>query len=132
MKREYNISDIKDLDIVIWKPFLVFLKWDLWAWKTTLSKYIINDILWISEKVLSPTYTYYNKYNNIYHFDLYRLSTYDEFFYIWWEDILDNNSGVIIIEWPELIEKYYKPDLEIILTKTSNEEDRIIEVIKKI
>ncbi|MBT3726615.1 hypothetical protein HOG21_02715 [bacterium] len=30
----------------------------------------------------SPTYTYYNKYNDIYHFDLYRLKSYDEFFSI--------------------------------------------------
>ncbi|MBT3728584.1 hypothetical protein HOF65_00670 [bacterium] len=42
--------------------------------------------------MISPTYTYYNKYNNIYHFDLYKLKSYDEFFAIGGEDILDNNN----------------------------------------
>jgi tRNA A37 threonylcarbamoyladenosine biosynthesis protein TsaE len=35
---------------------------------------------------------------------------------------------VILVEWPELIEKYYKPDIEIILKKTDNEDEREIEV----
>ena len=71
----------------------------------------------MKSKVTSPTYTYYNKYNNIYHFDLYRLQDYNEFFAIGGEDILDNNEWIILIEWPELLEKYYQPDLEIILKK---------------
>lgn len=131
MGKKYVLDNIKDLDIVINKPCLIFLKWDLWAWKTTISKYILNDILKIKEEITSPTYTYYNKYGDNYHFDLYRLSNYDEFFSIGGEEILDNNTWVIIIEWPELIEAYYKPDLEIILSKTDNENEREIEVISK-
>ena len=128
MKIKYSINKINSLDIKINKPSLIFLKWDLWAWKTTISKYIINDLLWKKFSITSPTYTYYNKYDDIYHFDLYRLNNYDEFFAIWWEDILDNNEWVIIIEWPELIEKYYSPDIEIILLKTNNENEREIEI----
>jgi len=125
---KYSINNIKDLKIKINKPSLIFLRWDLWAWKTTISKYIINNLLLNNSNVTSPTYTYYNKYNDIYHFDLYRLINYDEFFAIWAEDILDNNSWVIIIEWPELIEKYYSPDIEIFLSKCDNEEERLIEI----
>jgi tRNA A37 threonylcarbamoyladenosine biosynthesis protein TsaE len=33
---------------------------------------------------------------------------------------------VILIEWPEIIEKYVKPDLVISLKKTKNEEEREI------
>jgi len=131
MLQKYSLDNLKDLQIPINKPCIVFLKGDLGAWKTTLSKYIINNILWIKEDVTSPTYTYYNKYNDVYHFDLYRLQDYDEFFAIWWEDILDNNEGVILIEWPELLEKYYKPDIEIILKKTDIEDEREIEIIKR-
>jgi len=119
---------MNSLDIKINKPSLIFLKGDLWAWKTTISKYIINELLWNNSSITSPTYTYYNKYNDIYHFDLYRLNNYDEFFAIWGEDILDNNNWVIIIEWPELIEKYYSPDIEIVLTKTNNDDEREIEI----
>ena len=128
MKKIYSINNIKSLEIKINKPSIIFLKWDLWAWKTTISKYIINDLLWINVDVISPTYTYYNKYDDVYHFDLYRLKNYDEFFAIGWEDILDNNEWVILIEWPDLIETYYKPDIEIILSKTDNQDEREIEI----
>lgn len=128
MKEKYTLNNISSLDLPIKKPSIIFLKWDLAAWKTTLCKHILNNILKIDEKITSPTYTYYNKYLENYHFDLYRLNDYDEFFAIWWEEILDNNSWVILIEWPEIIEKYYKPDLEIILKKTENDLQREIEI----
>ncbi len=148
MKKIYSIDNISSLNIPLNKPSIIFLKWDLWAWKTTLTKHILNNLLWIKEEITSPTYTYYNKYTvdswplatnpwqltpyiwfTVYHFDLYRLSDYDEFFAIWAEDILDNNNWIIIIEWPELIEKYYKADLEIILKKTNNDNEREIEIM---
>lgn len=131
MIQKYFLKYISDLKIEIKKPCLIFLKWDLWAGKTTLAKHILNDILWIEGEVTSPTYTYYNKYLDNYHFDLYRINNYDEFFAIWWEEILDNNSWVILVEWPEIIEKYYSPDLEIILKKTENSKEREIKIIKR-
>lgn len=122
----YKLENIKALDIAINKGNIIFLYWDLRAGKTTLSKHIINDILWISEEVRSPTYTYYNKYSeNIYHFDLYRLKNYDEFFAIWWEEILDNPDNICIIEWPEILEKYFKADIVIKLWKISQDERSI-------
>ena len=137
MKKKYNIKEIKNLNIPIKKWDIIFLKWDLWAWKTTISKHILNNILKVNDNIVSPTYTYYNKYEwfldwekiNIYHFDLYRLENYDEFFAIWAEEILDNNSWIILIEWPDIIEKYYKPNLEIKLFKTEKENCREIEII---
>lgn len=130
MIKKYSLDNISSLEIDIKSPCIIFLRWDLWSWKTTLAKYILNNILWISEQITSPTYTYYNKYWKNFHFDLYRLQNYDEFFAIWGEEILDNNSWVILIEWPDLIEKYYKPDIEIFLKKTENELERNIEIIK--
>ena len=131
MIKKYFINNISDIKLTIKKPCLIFLKWDLWAWKTTISKYILNNLLNVKSLVTSPTYTYYNKYWDNYHFDLYRLKNYDEFFAIWAEDILDNNSWVILIEWPELIEKYYSPDIEIIIKKTNIEDERELEIVYK-
>lgn len=131
MINKYSIDKIKELKIPIKKPSIIFLNGDLWAWKTTLSKHILNNLLWIKEDITSPTYTYYNRYNDNYHFDLYRLKDYDEFFAIWWEDILDNNTWIILVEWPDLISKYYKPDLVINITKTDIEDERQIEIIEK-
>ena len=134
--QKYVLNEIKELKIPLNKPNIVFLKGDLWAWKTTLSKYIIWDILWVKEDITSPTYTYYNKYKwvldweeiDIYHFDLYRLENYDEFFAIWWEEILDNNNWIILIEWPDIISDYYNPDLLIEIFKTEKEEERVIKI----
>lgn len=128
MKKKYFLDELKNINISLNKPCLIFLKWDLWAWKTTLSKHIFTNLLWIKEDITSPTYTYYNKYWDNYHFDLYRLEEYDDFFAIGWEDILDNNTWVIVMEWPDLIEQYYQPDIEILLEKTSDENQRYITI----
>lgn len=130
MFTDFSLEAIKTLDIPISSPCIIFMYWDLWAWKTTLSKEIISRFTQSEHVVTSPTYVYYNKYENIYHFDLYRMRDYDEFVSIGWEEILDNNSGVIIIEWPELLEAYYVPDIIIRLKKTQEETIRSIEVIR--
>jgi tRNA threonylcarbamoyladenosine biosynthesis protein TsaE len=125
----YKKSELDTFFLEIFPWDIIFLRWDLAAGKTTLSKHIINNLLKQSQEVHSPTYTYYNKYEpNIYHFDLYRLGNYDEFFAIGWEEILDNWENISLIEWPDIIEKYYKPTVEIFLTKTQNEDERQIEV----
>lgn len=126
--KKYLLSDIQDIKLDLAKPKIIFLKGDLWSWKTTLSKHILNNILDIKENITSPTYTYYNKYYNNYHFDLYRLKNYDEFFAIWAEEILDNNSWIILIEWPDIIEKYYTPDIIINISKTNREDEREINI----
>lgn len=129
MLKKYNLDEIKNIKLNISTWDIIFLHWDLAAWKTTLSKHIINDLLWVKEEVKSPTYVYYNNYSNIFHFDLYRIKDYDEFFAIGWEDILDNSENISIIEWPEVLKKYYKPTIEIFLKKTSNDLEREIEII---
>lgn len=139
MIKKYNINEINKLNIDIKTPSIVYLYWDLWAGKTTISKYIIKDVFWYIKEVTSPTYTYYNKYVGenwiykwkiIYHFDLYRLKNYDEFFAIGGEEILDNNEWIILVEWPEILEGYYKPDIVIKINKTDKEDEREIEVIE--
>lgn len=131
MKKNYFLKDLSKINFEI-KPWdIIFLYWDLASWKTTLSKHIIWNTLWVNKIITSPTYNYYNKYSsNIYHFDLYRLEKYDEFFSIWWEDILDDKNNISIIEWPNLLEDYYKPSISIYLRKTENDDEREIEIIR--
>lgn len=125
----YKKDELHQFSLDIRRGDIIFLRWDLAAWKTTLSSHIIKNILQKAWEVHSPTYTYYNKYDpNVYHFDLYRLQDYDAFFAIWWEEILDNPENISLIEWPDIIEKYYKPTLEIFLSKTENEQERRIEI----
>lgn len=130
MDKTYTLNEIKDLDFIDSKPALVFLHGDLWAGKTTLVQSQIKKMLGEEQTINSPTYVYYNKYEDVYHFDLYRLRDYDEFVSIWGEEILDNNQGVIFIEWPEILEPYYTPDYIIRLEKTSKEEERRMSIQK--
>jgi len=141
MVKKYFLDDIKHININIKSWDIIFLYGDLASWKTTFSKHIINDLLWVNMDVKSPTYNYYNKYEiphpnplllgegiNCYHFDLYRLKKYDEFFAIGWEEILDNPENISIIEWPEIIWDYFKPTIQIFFKKTNNEKEREIEI----
>lgn len=131
MIQNYSLDMLDDLELNIKKPSIIFLYWDLWAGKTTLSKSIISKYAKRDFTVNSPTYVYYNKYDDIYHFDLYRIGDYDEFVSMWWEEILDNNEGIILIEWPEKLEKYYIPDIKIYINKTPEENLRELEIVYK-
>lgn len=83
------------------KNKVLLLKWELWAWKTTLIKWFA-DWLWINPaKVQSPTYAYVNIYDDkLLHIDMYRLSSYDELIE---KGILNQISDFdnVVIEWPK-------------------------------
>jgi tRNA threonylcarbamoyl adenosine modification protein YjeE len=53
--------------------------------------------------VRSPTYTYYQKYNTIYHCDLYRLEDYSTWVSIGGEEIAQSPDSILLIEWPEIL-----------------------------
>jgi tRNA threonylcarbamoyladenosine biosynthesis protein TsaE len=131
MKQIYSLDNIPAINFPENKPCIVFLHGDLWSGKTTLSKWILQNIFDVKDEITSPTYTYYNKYGKNFHFDLYRIWDYDEFFAIGGEDILDNLEWIALIEWPEKIAQYYTPDIIINLTKTDDENKREIEIIYK-
>tara|TARA_B100002052_G_C15840621_1_gene579968 strand:- start:516 stop:956 length:441 start_codon:yes stop_codon:yes gene_type:complete len=84
---------------------ILCLKGKLGIGKTTLARAIIQSLTNV-DKVLSPTYplmiNYQYKNTYIWHFDLYRLKNVNEIWNLGFEDAL--NDGIIIIEWPEIIE----------------------------
>ncbi len=130
MQHTYTLETLHTLPLHIDRPILIFLYGDLWSGKTTLSQHIIHSLVGTSPTVTSPTYVYYNKYENIYHFDLYRVTQYDTFVSIGGEEILDNNTWVVLIEWPEVIESYYTPDMRIYIEKTQEVGVRKIHIEK--
>jgi tRNA threonylcarbamoyladenosine biosynthesis protein TsaE len=70
--------------------------------------------LGISGPVQSPTYTYVSVYflsdgRTVYHFDLYRLSSYEEFIQAGFDEYLYDPSALCFIEWPEILKGILPP-----------------------
>ncbi|MEZ5197486.1 MAG: tRNA (adenosine(37)-N6)-threonylcarbamoyltransferase complex ATPase subunit type 1 TsaE [Bacteroidales bacterium] len=103
---------------------------EMGAGKTTFIKSIC-DFLGVKDVVTSPTFAIINVYKTngdaeVFHFDLYRLKSIEEFFDIGYEDYFYGDS-YCFIEWPEKVEEYL-PDGTIrvnIDTETDSELRRI-------
>ncbi len=85
---------------------IIALQGDLGAGKTTLIKGIAQGFAGVSPReVSSPTFTYLNIYTKthpIYHFDLYRLRSGDDFLALGFDEYFEQ-EGLCLIEWPEII-----------------------------
>jgi len=79
----------------------ILLRGELGAGKSTFARALINAA-GHSGPVPSPTYTlvepYQMAHGNIYHIDLYRVSSEEELSYLGWEELED---GLRLVEWPD-------------------------------
>lgn len=140
----YDFDHIQDIvDIIVAKKtnhlrfFLLF--GDLGVGKTTLVRFILEKID-IKELIISPTFTYINMYyspllkKKIYHLDLYRLSSLDEFYALGLNEFLEDPESLVFIEWPELIIPIIEKSFhfcEIFLQHTKEEHIRAITIQEK-
>lgn len=104
---------------------------ELGSGKTQFIKGICSS-LGVKDVVNSPTFIIVNEYSygtgkKIYHFDLYRMKTTDEVLEMGFEDYL--NKGLILIEWPGLVENILPENLKkVFLSHCGNESgSRLIE-----
>ena len=78
----------------------------LGAGKTTLIQTMLAE-LGVAEEITSPTFGYVNTYQakkwQVHHFDLYRLSSLNEFLELGFEEYLAQPDALILIEWPEIV-----------------------------
>ena len=86
--------------------------------------------LGVDDGVSSPTFALVNEYSgkfNIYHFDMYRVTTWDDLYSTGFFDYVD--TGVLVIEWSENIEGAL-PDnaLKITISRGENDDQRIFEI----
>src|ERR1700690_1719373 len=111
-------------------PPMVLLRGDLGAGKTTLVKGIAEGFQAASEEdVTSPTFTLVHEYRGpnatLYHIDLYRVDTPRELETLGLDDLMGDNS-VLLIEWGDKFSRFERErDVEIALERISENERRI-------
>lgn len=94
---------------------IVLLSGDLGAGKTQFTKGVAKG-LGINDTMPSPTFTIMNSYENrLFHFDLYRLHSFEELINVGAEEFLYSN-GISILEWPECVGLENFPDYAIMVT----------------
>jgi tRNA threonylcarbamoyladenosine biosynthesis protein TsaE len=127
---EETIALGRELAALLTPPKLVLLRGDLGAGKTTLVKGIAEAFHAASqEDVTSPTFTLVHEYRgpqaNLYHIDLYRVDTPRQLETLGLDDLLSENS-ILLIEWGEKFPRFvHTRDVEISLERVSESERSI-------
>ena len=119
MQFAYNLaSKLHNGDIIV-------LTGELGAGKTKFTEGFLK-YFGMQDEISSPTFNIVNEYKKdnttIYHFDVYRLESSDEFYAIGGEEYF--NTGICIIEWGEIIEDALPQDyIKITFSKDSTNEN---------
>ena len=86
--------------------------------------------LGVNDGVSSPTFALVNEYHgkyNIYHFDMYRVTSWEDLYSTGFFDYLDN--GVLVIEWSENIEGALPENaIRINISKGESDDERTFEI----
>src|SRR5437868_15495980 len=127
---EETIALGRELASQLEPPKIVVLHGDLGAGKTTLVKGIAEGFQAAShDDVTSPTFTLIHEYRGsvvtLYHIDLYRIDTQRELETLGLDDLMTDNS-VLLIEWGEKFPRFERErDVEIKLERVSENQRRI-------
>ena len=120
----------RKLPALLLPPKLVLLRGELGAGKTTLVKGIAEGFRAASEEdVTSPTFTLVHEYRgpgvNLYHIDLYRVDTPRQLETLGLDDLIADNS-VLLIEWGEKFPRFVtERDVEIALERVGESDRRV-------
>lgn len=128
-----SVDDTEDIGKLIGKKLngneVIALYGGLGAGKTALTRGIVSG-LGMEDCVSSPTFSIVNEYigdTSVYHFDMYRIDSWDDLYSTGFYDYIDN--GILIIEWSENIEAVLPDDhIKISISYADKENSRIIEV----
>ena len=89
---------------------VILLTGGLGAGKTLLTKGIVSSLDYDVDEVTSPSFTLVNLYKterfNVYHIDLWRSEGAHAAFSVGLEEVLDDENGIVIIEWAERLRDF--------------------------
>ncbi len=111
-------------------PKLVLLRGDLGAGKTTLVKGIAEGFQTASsDDVTSPTFTLVHEYRGpnvvLFHIDLYRIDTLRDLETLGLDDLISQNS-VLLVEWGDKFARFEREqDVEIALERISENQRKV-------
>ncbi len=133
---EETIALGRELAALLTPPKIVLLRGNLGAGKTTLVKGIAEGFGAASaEDVTSPTFTLIHEYRGsqaaVFHIDLYRVDTLRELETLGLDDLISENS-VLLIEWGEKFPRFARErDVEIVLEATGEDQRRVRLITEK-
>lgn len=116
---------------------MLLLSGGLGAGKTLLTKGILNALDYDADEVNSPSFTLVNLYKtekfDVYHLDLWRIDeSSDAGFAVGLDEILEDETAVVIIEWAERLGDYPFPPKTLRINISGDGDDpRTIEVSNK-
>lgn len=114
---------------------IILLNGDLGAGKTTFTKFVL-ETLGVKDDVTSPTFTIMHEYKtkkfNIYHFDMYRLSSGAEACEFGMDEYLysGDKHNIVFVEWAENIKDILNGKFIKINIKLLDDNKREIEIIR--
>lgn len=126
-----TINFAKNLASTLKREDIVALYGDLGAGKTLIAREIIKHFCEENTVVASPTFNILQTYEaqdfTIYHYDLYRLKSFNEIQELGFDEAFDN---LCIIEWPELVEPILpKPYIRVEMQIQGNSRDCLKSVV---
>ena len=106
-KNEFETINLaKKIASQLTKKDIIVLTGDLGSGKTKFTQGIL-EYFGLENEISSPTFTIVNEYPTplcpLYHFDVYRLQSIEEFYAIGGDEYFEN--GICIIEWGEIIQE---------------------------
>jgi tRNA threonylcarbamoyladenosine biosynthesis protein TsaE len=128
---EETVALGRELAALLTPPKLVLLRGDLGAGKTTLVKGIAAAFDAAAEEdVTSPTFTLIHEYRaaqvTLYHVDLYRVDTPRQLETLGLDDLIADNS-ILLIEWGDKFRRFERErDVEISLVRIDENERKVL------
>jgi len=107
---------------------MILLSGSLGAGKTLLTKGILNALDFDVDEVTSPSFTLVNLYKtekfDVYHIDLWRIDeNSDAAFAVGLDEILEDKTAVVIIEWAERLKNFSFPEKTFRVKMTGDGDD---------